>query len=1193
MTTKFRQLINPHSHTDYSLDGAATVKQIIARNAELGATHVAATEHGNMNSAMELYTATKSKGVKPILGIEAYLVNPFVEDYYKAYSEAYRAGKLKLKAKQPDKVETELRNKAMHASYLHVTVHFKDYVAYQYFCKLSVPMWTRALKKYDELKPMITMDELRGISGHITITSSCLKGPVQNFLLPSRDGIIQPSPERAEQMYLMLREIAGPENFYVEVFPHQVTHEWQRPEVDYATSRIVKPGFFKPNECTCHAPNGDLQKLPNQFVLRMAEKYGDKPLISLDSHFAVPDQKLLQNARLGNGQEAWQFYESYHILSTQEAAERLKATLGVDDRTIEEWVDNSYHWASQFNDFKMPTSKDRWILEDTSAAFMERLQGTIAKYGRMDWSNTAMVERLQLEIKTLAHNGTLNLLSYFSLVEDIANFCRDSGVLINVRGSAGGSLLLYLIGVSAVNPLKYNLSFGRFFTEGRAKAGTLPDADLDLSDREAVISYLEQKYGDRVCRLSTDILLKIKSSIKDAERAILGAVRPETEKLCGKLPTTPQGVDDYKFVFGYEDDTGVHQPGLFDTSPELQQYAQQNPAIWETVHEMLGIQRQKSTHACGVIITDKPITDYMPIIRVAEQWATAFSPKSLEAAGGVKLDLLGLNTLRDIQLCLQHIHSRHGVQLNPWDLPHSEQVFDEFAKGNTVGVFQFDTPTVRPYLVATKPRSIEGLSAITALARPGTLDAPSGEDDLTLAQLYVERAQNLRPIKYIHSDLAPILGETMGIALYQEQTMQIYRDIAGFTDEETDTVRRGIGKKDKEVLASSTVRLRQACLARGWTDEQVNLLVEQIMASARYSFNKSHSCSYAQVAYACMWLKLHYPLEFWTAILSNASKDEVATKFWRYTQDFTTLPDINLSEASYRIDGTRIISPLSILSGIGEKTYEALVAGKPYKSLAHFVETHFAKSTKKAAGTTTKSPVHSGVVRKLIIAGALDSLFPPDATILDKLTEFEKIKAEVKDTTKVDAVPEEFIGITDLGRYLIKKQVVSIYSEDLRGLMLPPRGGRLVPSRANPDMQFWMTQNDIPVLDGNQIQWLKDMKPEQFEVMTGYLENSMPYGVRLSPDGGRNYYVSGIGYVIEEKPFPYRNKTKRATRCVIDVNGCFAEDMLWPPHNSDTAASGFKGLPCLVIYRISNKGVSISNITPLLQKTDLDRANVI
>lgn len=658
--TKFRQLINPHSHSEASIDGAATIKQIVKRNKELGATHVCCTEHGNLNSAMDLFKTCGDQGVKPIVGIEFYLEPPFAEKLREFYSIVLPEDKEGSKAKmtRAEKIEKRVRE-----SYVHLTVHFKDLAGYQYFTNLSPKMEQRAVVKFGERKPILTLEELAGAKGHITIGSGCLIGAVQRWLVPFKysgkpvyDGYTYYDAALAERAYLMMREMAGKDDFFVEVFPHKVVKDWKPPERDKVTGGIITPGQFVDNECRPEFANGDLQESANRFLIEMAKKYGDKVIISLDSHFALPKQKLIQDARLGNGKDEWKFSNSYHVMSTDEAAEVLQQTLGVDDKTIEQWVDNSYDFASRFDGFKMETSKERWVMEPSPPDFMERLKAAIARYGRMRWDDKEMVERLQMELKILAFNPKINLLSYFFTIEDMANFCRENDILMNVRGSAGGSLLLYLLGVSAVNPLKHGLSFGRFLTEGRIKANTLPDVDMDVSTggRDKLMEYLENKYGDRFCRISTDALLKLKSSIKDAERAILGLVRDETEALCKTLPNEPQGTNSRDLVFGVEKD-GSHEPGLLETHAGLKAYADSNPEIWEMITEMLGIQRQKSIHACGVVIADRNVQEYCPIIYINETRVTGFSPKSIENAGLVKYDILGLNTLLDIQECLKSI----------------------------------------------------------------------------------------------------------------------------------------------------------------------------------------------------------------------------------------------------------------------------------------------------------------------------------------------------------------------------------------------------------------------------------------------------------------------------------------------------------------------------------------------------------
>jgi DNA polymerase III subunit alpha len=1148
----------------HSLDGAATPEDIILRNKELGATHVAITDHGTLGGLMEHYESCQKHGMKPILGCEFYLENPMVKDLEPVLLAEAEA-EISIDAKNRlDKVEERFQKKIKN-EYVHLTCHFKTESAYLHFCRLTPLMESRALVKWGERKPIIKLEELHAVRKDITICSSCLIGSVQKLLLPRR-GSGFTSPELAEKAYHLLREIVGPDSFYVEVFPHNITKTWVAPKRDSETKRIVEPGFFKPHECTPENPTGDIQLGPNQFVMNLARKNKDKMIISLDSHFARPEQEIVQRAKLGNGTENWRFSNSYHVMSTDEAAITMQPSLSLSDRDIEEMVDNSYHWASHFDHFKMTTMKDRFVMDLPPANWSQVLQDMIARHGRMDWTNRTMVDRLKLEINVLAHNPKLNLMPYFFTVEDVANFCRENGILMNVRGSASGSLLLYLIGVSAVNPIQYELSFARFLTVGRINSGSLPDADLDISERDRVISYLESKYGDNFARISTEQKLKLKSAIKDAERALEGTVSKTTEDLTRVLPAPPQGVDDHEYVFGSTSKDGDHVEGIFDTSKLLQEYAKRKPLVWSAVTEMLGVQRQRGVHPCASVIADKPVQDYVPVTYIGGTRVTAFGPKSVEKAGLIKYDFLGLNTLRDIQSCLKSIKDRTGKDIIWNNLPYDEKVFIEFAKGNTATVFQFDTATVRPYLRNIKPKSILDLASITALARPGTLDAPYG-DGRTLAEVYVARAQG-EPIEYLHPDLEPVLRDTMGIFVFQEQQLDVFKKIAGFSDEQAEEARRGIGKKDKDLVIKETDKLRIPLAEKGWSQDQIGLLIEQLLAASRYSFNKSHAVSYAMTAYSCQWLKLNYPLDWWKSILSNASKDEIATKFWKNVKEFVMLPDINNSKQDFSIVGDKLYSPLSILTGVGEKAYRQLVSNAPYANLEAFVKIHFAKRT-----DGTRSAVNSGMVKKMIAAGIMDSMFPGVEYTDVKIGQFLALKSTIR-KEKLEAVDEEYLTSNPLDDYMARKKLMDIYSEDLRKIILPRRFGKSDSLGYNNGNNYYIKASavdqdghDITCASGEMIEMARLMAEEQRCPEMSFV---------------------AVGYVIDESSIQYQQKTKTATKMTLDVNGVFYEDVLWPAWGDTESPSGFQSLPVLLFYKSTFNRLSLKKIIPLITKTKVD-----
>lgn len=568
-------------------------------------------------------------------------------------------------------------------------------------------------------------------------------------------------------------------------------------------------------------------------------------------------------------------------------------------------------------------------------------------------------------------------------------------------------------------------------------------------------------------------------------------------------------------------------------------------------------------HNCGIIISNEPVQNIMPISYVGETKVTSFNPKAVELAGGIKYDILGLNTLQDITNCLRSIKERLGITIDINNLPDDKEVFEQFGKGNTATVFQFDTVTVRPFLTELKPKSIEELSGITALARPGTLDAPYG-DGRTLAEVYVDRAKG-EHINYVHEDLAPILSVTQGIQLYQEQTLQIFRDIGGLTYEEAEAVRRAIGKKDVKELDRVGRDLMNACLARGWSEMQARLLFDQIQASSKYSFNKSHSTSYAIISYICMYLKVKYPLDWWKAVLDNASKDEIATKFWPHVKNFVAFPDIKNPRHGFAIVGDKIVAPIGILKGIGEKAYAQIVNKAPYADLEDFLNKHFGP---KAEGE--RGAVNSTHISTMAAAGLLDCFFGQDELVDDKLVKIEMLKAKVKGKKKPEPVDERFKGITELGRYVAKKQLIDFYSEDLRPLVMQSRGGVLINGS-----WYHKSFNEI-----NKIYSAEEL--EETHIL------AKEHKLLLKEE---DYIFGAVGYVISEKTFQYQNKTKQATKIIVDVGGYFYEEVIWPSYDGPEkqAPTGFDKNICQIWYEFSPRhgNIKVKTIAKLIDKNSV------
>ena len=951
-----------HSHSDQSLDGASSPAKKIIRADQLGRIADCLTDHGLMSGlANHWFDAIKlaedgktSKKIVSIHGIEAYVV------------DEVRGPKT-------------LKNGTVEPRYVHLTFHFKTKAAYQYFCRLTPKMENAAIVKVGESKPLLNLKDLEPIADQITLGSGCLVGHVMKSI-NDFDMTKDQRYETAEASYLQLANLVGRENFYVEVFPHQVQENWKSPVFDKKNKKLmVEHGRFVPileknhvcsadcvgvphfqDECGHQTIVRDLQKSANHFVIDMAKKHKHRILISEDSHFANESDKLIQEVRLGNGKERWKFSQSYKMADSNEWATNLKNFLGVSDRDIEEWIDNSYHFVEQFKNYTFETEKTQLLLpttemvygiqpealspkEQTRAKFWE----LVAKHGKMpkedDPRYPVYKARVDYELSVMIDNPKKDFMPYFFIIEDCAEYAKKNGVTFTCRGSAAGSLCLFLLGVSIADPIYYKLPFERFLTLGRILSGSMPDVDMDWEDRDIILRYLRRRYGDdRIGLISSNMLLRLKSSILDVERSTLGSVRDATAKMCKNIEGAGQGVSDKDWLFGYKDKTtGEYVPGFWDDKEDeaaavLRQYAKANPQIWETTLACIGVVKSKGVHAGGVVITPTPIYDYFPVIKTDEGWATAYEMKAIEAVGGVKYDMLGVKTLMALGIAIRSIAERTGKQLVWGELPHDPMVYKKIIhENNLASVFQLHTPTVSPYVLRIKPTTIEECAITTALIRPGALDAPSpdsndpytgsrtgSDSNIHAAEYFVRCREGRKSAYYIHPDLQPILGETYGVIVYQEQVLEMFRFLAEYSYEMAEEVRRAVGKKDAALLEKHLSVLKAKLYERGWTEQQATQLIDSIFASSRYSFNKSHSICYAIVAYHCCYIKHHYPLDYWKGMLTTVTQKHDKLKKYMRECNVKILPvDVQMSHVKeWTIEGDALRPPLGLIKKCGATT---------------------------------------------------------------------------------------------------------------------------------------------------------------------------------------------------------------------------------------------------------------------------------
>jgi DNA-directed DNA polymerase III PolC len=1284
---KIKNYINPHTHIK-SFDAASTVEKFAKRELELETGYITITDHGTLEGTRQVYDICKKEKFKgkltPILGVEGYFRDDNCPIFQKLGIEKDEKGLYKEYIK-----------------YTHITMHFLDQEAFFAGSRILSLADNKAETHGSERKPLFTWENLEELGQYnITMTSGCLIGMISRHLLKNND------IASAISYYEKLRSIPKPGNFYVEVFPHvcdkdyqvgvyfqyedgseekfpvwksiktkqgefkaeQIANEFKNNKIkaerherimevmnyrkweQLADSKKIlnvekREGFLK-NECRDFSPDGDVQLGANKILIALAEKYGDKILISDDAHFAYPEEKILQDIRLNQRElekglsASWIFPNSHHRLSTADAKAYFDARLPISEAKLSEWVENSYEWASKFKGFKF---EDRKTLP-TSFYPKETLKhtiDTINEVGRMDWNSPVQVERLASEIELLHKNGTIDLLPYFMIDQEVCNLYLQHGELTGPgRGSAAGLLLTYLTDVTHVDPLKYDLSRDRFMTPDRVKSGKMPDIDQDLPHRNLLVDpedsskgWLKDRFGDCVAQISTESTLKLKSSIKDVFRAQHGSVPPEIERFCKQLPDPPQGVSDRDFVFGYEAN-GEWNTGLIESNEELLKFSKDYNKEWDIIKDLMGLVRQRGRHASAYIIADTPIYNFIPLTTVGGVKVTQFNMGGVEAMGGLKMDFLVVNILNDIRDAIRLIQDRSGVNdvdwasarkfnqkpprltidkkkvpyirvvpfkgklLDIWDLPEDHKVLNSICEGDTESVFQFNTPGAKLWLKYFNTikysqgnvkalDSIEALSAFTALDRPGPLNAKVSDSTGKEHNMLVEFANRARGGNRVGSIayLDEAIPETFGVIVYQEQLEKMFRELGGTSAATAEEFRRAVAKKEmKKVLQFKNTFMEGAVATVGSDDAEK--LWSQFITFGQYGFNKSHSVCYVTISYACAFLKYYFPLEWWTAVLKNAERNEIDEKFWPNCGHLIDMPDVQNSEHSFAIKNERIKAPLSLLHGIGEKAHQQLTSYAPYQSLEDFcnkIQLHkennatttteevkdkktglLQKVVKKKMG---KSALNSKVVTTLIVSGAMDSLFPKTKQItldgnvislniepVDKILMYQEelAKATGKKLTskKKEEFENAFKNLSEIKQFQLKKKVLPAYCEDITGICLRMDDSKFF--KKEEEIHFSTHPNKSVAIYGDiLIQALK--QPGEVLLLNG-LEGSV------------------IAYVIAERRFTYGDSTKKtAVELIVDINGERLKLVQWPSEDGKLPKSFENNLNGAIVVLTLNK----------------------
>ncbi len=898
---------------------------MVARTAELGMKALAITDHGNLFGVLEFYDAAKKAGIKPILGMEAYI--------------APREHTLR---KQVDGEST---------SY-HLVLLAKNEVGFKNLIKLSSIAFLHGMY----YKPRIDKQLLREHSEGLIATSACMKGEIAYKL---RRG----DRERAIQALEEYLDIFG-DDFYLEIQDHHIPDE-----------ALVYPQIYelgKEMGVPVIATN-------DNHYLRKGDHEAHDILLCLQTGKDRDDPNRM---RYGTEDLYLKSPEEMYALF-KDKPEVLERTLEIADK-IDLEIDYSKRYLPTF-----PIPKEEGEID--ADEYLRRLtyRGAERRYKQLD---EKVKERIEFELGVIKQMG---FAGYFLIVQDFINAARERDIPVGLgRGSAAGSIVAYCLGITQLDPLRYDLLFERFLNPERV---TMPDIDIDfcMERRDEVIEYVRTKYGrNNVAQIITFGTMASRGVIRDVARVL-------------KIPISQ--ADAIAKMIPVKGAKPMHLAEAIKEVPELQKLAQSDDIrmkeLFEYAQTLEGIARNTSVHAAGIIITPTDIVNYVPLYKnkdgdVTTQWTMGYCEK----IGLLKMDFLGLRNLTVIQKTEKMISKRLGKEFKVSEVPlDDEKTFQLFGEGRTVGVFQFESSGMQEYLRKLKPSRIEDLIAMNALYRPGPMQMI---DD------FIDRKFGRKKIDYLHPKLEPILKETYGIIVYQEQVMRIASELAGFSLAQADLMRRAMGKKKKDVMAEQKELFIQGCLKNGIDKKVATKVADMIERFAQYGFNKSHSAAYAIIAYQTAYLKAHYPAEFMAANLTseigNSDRVVILMDECRNLGLKIKPPDVNYSEGHFvPINEKEIAFGMEAIKNVGAGAIAAIVEARkkhgPFKTIFDLLENVDLRSVNKK------------VLESLIQAGALDSvegnraqLFNFIETALDFAQSLQARKAKNKHQRSLfDLVGEE------------------------------------------------------------------------------------------------------------------------------------------------------------------------------------------
>jgi DNA polymerase III subunit alpha len=906
--------VHLHVHSDYSmLDGAARVGDLFSGCERLGMPAIAITDHGNTFGAYEFYRASKAGGVKPIIGMEAY-VTPKT---HRSERKRVRWGDAKSGQNSGDDVSGG-------GAFTHMTLWAQDTAGMHNLFRLSS---LASLEGYF-YKPRVDRELLSKYSRGLIGTTGCPGGEVQTYLRLGRyDDAIASAAE--------FRDLFGAGNYYVELMDHGITIE-----------RRIRE---------------DLLRIANELNLPLV---ATNDLHYTDQSEAAAHEVLLcvqTGSNMADGNRFKFEGDNYYLKSPAEMRalfadlpEACDNTLAIAERCEVSFTEGNGTYMPRFPCPEGET-EDSWFRHEVEAGLHRRYPGGIPDEVR---------KQAEFEIDVIISMG---FAGYFLVVADFINWAKEHGIRVGPgRGSGAGSIAAYAMRITDLDPLVHGLIFERFLNPDRV---SMPDFDIDFDERRRgeVIRYVTEKYGDgRVSQIVTYGTIKAKQAVKDASR-VLGYPFGVGEKITKAMPAPVLGKDvplaklfdrDYP-RYG----EGAEFRALYEVDPDVK-------TVVDTAKDLEGLKRQWGVHAAGVIMSSEPLIDIIPIMRREQDGAiiTQFDYPTCEALGLIKMDFLGLRNLTVLDDAVANISLNRGFQLVLEDLPLDDPpTYALLGGGETLGVFQLDGGPMRSLLRLMRPDNFEDISAVLALYRPG----PMGAESHTNYALRKNGRQEITPIHpELAEPLAEILNTTHGLIVYQEQVMAIAQKVAGFTLSQADNMRRAMGKKKKEILDAEFVPFSEGMRANGYSQAATKALWDTLVPFSDYAFNKAHTAAYGMVSYWTAYLKANFPAEFMAALLTSVADDK--DKMAVYLNECRRMgiqvlqPDVNESAANFTPVGADIRFGLTAVRNVGHNVVDGIVAARE----AHGKAVNF-------HGFLDQVPLvvcNKRVIESLIKAGAFESM---------------------------------------------------------------------------------------------------------------------------------------------------------------------------------------------------------------------------